>query len=272
MLLVKRDEQEDNYTCMPGSTLGTKLTSGEIDDLLLEYLEPAVLRQDYDSGVRSFFEAAFDKMASLLGAKARAADGKKDYEAEAEPQAVVEPRSAAPAAQSSRNVSSNGGGSGMGVLILIVLVIVLIALSRSRARRRTVYYDTPTYVQPTSNRGFGRGFLLGSLLSRRSRAPRPPMGGAGSMPRGFGTPPTPRSSQRPTSFGGGFGGSSSSSRSSFGSSSRSSSSRSSFGGSSRSSFGGFSRGSSSRSSFGGSSRSSSRGSTRGGGSGRFSKR
>ncbi|MGN0681823.1 MAG: TPM domain-containing protein [Candidatus Fimisoma sp.] len=50
---------EDNYWCMQGKGLESEISSGEIDDMLWEYLEEDFASADYDAGVRKFFDKMF---------------------------------------------------------------------------------------------------------------------------------------------------------------------------------------------------------------------
>ena len=58
---------EENYWCMQGRGLENKLTSGDIDDILWDYLEEDFAAGDYDAGVRSVFDALYDRIADIYG-------------------------------------------------------------------------------------------------------------------------------------------------------------------------------------------------------------
>ena len=58
---------EENYWCMQGKGLESALTSGDIDDILWNYLEDDFASGDYDSGVRSVFDALYDSVADIYG-------------------------------------------------------------------------------------------------------------------------------------------------------------------------------------------------------------
>ena len=58
---------EENYWCMQGKGLEGALTSGDIDDILWNYLEDDFASGDYDSGVRSVFDALYDSVADIYG-------------------------------------------------------------------------------------------------------------------------------------------------------------------------------------------------------------
>ena len=58
---------EENYWCMQGKGLEGTLTSGDIDDILWNYLEDDFASGDYDSGVRSVFDALYDSVADIYG-------------------------------------------------------------------------------------------------------------------------------------------------------------------------------------------------------------
>jgi len=249
---------DDDYYTIPGELLEATLKSSVIIDLQDEYLEPDFAAKDYDAGVRKYFTALFDRVAADANVNVRAADGAADYQAwlsegdEEEAPVMQAERSVTPSSSGSAPSRKEGSDISMGLIFVVLIFIVvfaLFALGRRRPRN-TGYYETTTYTRPSSDSGFTRGFIMGSLLNDRDR--RPP---AGPPPRSSSPGHSYSSSSRSSGFGGATrsSGSFSSGRSSsFGSSSRSSSRSGGFGGASRS-------------------RSSSSGS-RGGGAGRGGKR
>lgn len=56
---------EDNYWCMQGKGLEKSLTSGEIGDMLWDYLEDDFAAGNYDSGVRTFFDKMYDEVSDI---------------------------------------------------------------------------------------------------------------------------------------------------------------------------------------------------------------
>ena len=74
---------EENYWCMQGKGLEGALTSGDIDDILWNYLEDDFASGDYDSGVRSVFDALYDSVADIYGTGGEydgSGSGSSDYD------------------------------------------------------------------------------------------------------------------------------------------------------------------------------------------------
>lgn len=74
---------EENYWCMQGKGLEGTLTSGDIDDILWNYLEDDFASGDYDSGVRSVFDALYDSVADIYGTGGEydgSGSGSSDYD------------------------------------------------------------------------------------------------------------------------------------------------------------------------------------------------
>ena len=74
---------EENYWCMQGKGLESALTSGDIDDILWNYLEDDFASGDYDSGVRSVFDALYDSVADIYGTGGEydgSGSGSSDYD------------------------------------------------------------------------------------------------------------------------------------------------------------------------------------------------
>lgn len=73
---------EENYWCMQGKGIEISLTSGEIDDILWNYLEDDFSAGDYDSGVRSVFDALYGSVAEIYdssGSESSSSDYDYDY-------------------------------------------------------------------------------------------------------------------------------------------------------------------------------------------------
>ena len=74
---------EENYWCMQGKGLERTLTAGDLDDILWNYLEDDFAAGDYDSGVRSVFDALYYSVADIYGASGEydgSAGGSSDYD------------------------------------------------------------------------------------------------------------------------------------------------------------------------------------------------
>ncbi|MEG1842855.1 MAG: TPM domain-containing protein [Clostridia bacterium] len=57
--------QDDDGYFLQGSGLERNLSSGDLADLVDQYLMPYFNRQDYDTGSRALFDALFDKVSSI---------------------------------------------------------------------------------------------------------------------------------------------------------------------------------------------------------------
>lgn len=223
---------EEDYYCLQGSGIEDTLSTGVLQNILDDYLEPDFAIGNYSDGVEKTFEQLYEKAIKSIGEPI-------DDSTNAIP---IDPT---PSQPSNNGDSSSGFGKVFGVMstfigimitLVVIMVIVMILSSLFRPRYRT------TYTRP---RPYRRPFIFFGG-PHYDRPPRPnnynrPPGGTGSFGGGV-----HRSS-------GGFN----SSRSSFGGSGRSSSSfgsgRSSFGGAGRSS-GGFRGGGGGRSRGGGAGR------------------
>lgn len=74
---------EENYWCMQGKGLEGTLTSGDIDHILWNYLEDDFAAGDYDSGVRSVFDALYGSVADIYGSSGEydgSGSGSSDYD------------------------------------------------------------------------------------------------------------------------------------------------------------------------------------------------
>ncbi len=222
---------EDNYWAVQGKGLEDILTSGDLGDLLYDYLEEDFANQDYDAGVYKVFDAMLQRLQRYYGI------GETDSS-----QPIILPPAGGTVDPIPPSEHSGVGFFRIFPVILIVIVVVLvIVLSALAPVRRRPYYG-PTYYP---RRGF---------YPRRRRppfmGPPPPPGGGMHPPHSGDTPPFHGGDIFGDFFGGG------------GSTRGGGAGRSSFSGSSRSS----SRSSGRSSSFG--SRSGGGGSSRGGGAGR----
>ena len=233
LLLMAIDD--DDYWLVQGKGIQDYITSGDLDDMLFDDLEPDFAAKDYSAGAEKLFTALFDAVVRVYGLNLTLDTTLyEDYRA-------VRTESAYTPSAAPRN---DGSGDAAIVLwvVVIVLVIALITIANSFRRRRRVYRGGMGMPPPPPRR---RGPTV-IIAPRPSRPPRPPMGhepppppfgGFGSRPSGFGSRPSGFGS-RPSGFGGGRPGGGSR-PSSFGSGRSSGGSRpSSFGGGRSGGFGG----------------------------------
>ena len=231
LLLLAIDD--DDYYARTGSGLDRRFSASTIKEYYDDYLERDFAAKRYEEGVRKFYEAVFERIATTYGADVTAAQGieaYRDYIAKSEANSGFGGYTGT-RRKSAANVDYRGyqedddSGFGFGLVLALILIVVLVILvSKGRRARRRIGIMPP---------------------------PPPPPMGIGYRPtrRVWHTGPTIRTApprSRPSS-GGFFGGGSSfggggSSRSSFGGSSRSSGFGGGIGGGGRSSGGGAGRG------------------------------
>ena len=243
--------EDDDYYARTGSGLDSKLSGGTIKSYYDEYLEADFAAKNYEAGVKKFFEAVFERIATTYSADVTVEDGiamYRDYVAQNE----------AAQGYGGYNGSRRNGANvdreydedfdedekiGMGFMLFIVLLIVLIVVvSKGRRARRRMGVMPPPPPPPSA---FG---YVPTRTVYHTATRRPTSIGRSAPPRSGGSV---------------FGGGSSMSRASSGVSRSTGSSRSSFGSSSRSSFGGSSRSSGFGGGGGGGGRSSGGGAGRG---------
>lgn len=176
----------EDYYCMQGKGIEKNLSSGELGDILYEYLEPDFAAKNYDDGVRKVFDALESKISTIyLNSMISSAPPMEYYE---EPE--------------EETGGSFFGGllSGFGKIIFIIVIILLVVILSS-GRRGGIRRVRPFIMPPPP---FGRMYR------------RPPMGGfnhrtrpagftGGSRPSGRGGFSGPRSGGGGASRGGGAG-------------------------------------------------------------------
>ena len=183
---------EENYWCMQGKGLENQLTSGIIDDILWDYLEPDFAAGDYDSGVRSVFDALYSEVCSIYGVGTSGSSQTGGY--------------SDGSVGAAEDASGGMGFFGMLLvcfLILVVLMLVLYIFTRAtRNRQRQAYEEMRRNPQPYEDPmrdpfDNGRPIPTGRRRSRRPVIIVPP-----SNPT---RPSQNRSGRKPPRSGGGFG-------------------------------------------------------------------
>lgn len=163
--------EDDDYYYMQGTGLERSLPSGEMSELADKWLEPSFAEKDYDRGCRLFFDALFERVASIYKVNL----SPKDY-----PASLTAPR---------ESVIRRGGGSGSGAaarrtsdpddddnsgLTILLAVLIVLAVLFFVGRNRGGCGCLPSFLG-----GFlgGRIGGYGSSHSRPSYSPsrrRPP--------------------------------------------------------------------------------------------------
>lgn len=161
---------EENYWCMQGRGLENKLTSGDIDDILWDYLEEDFAAGDYDAGVRSVFDALYDRIADIYGMSGQGTGS-----------------SGANGNESGYTAAADSFKKILKIVIIITLIIVvlfIISTSSNRTRRRPVVFIPTSRPSrpPRTSRTTGGGIRPSRPSSSRSSF----SGGSRSSSRGGG--------------------------------------------------------------------------------------
>lgn len=184
--------EDDDYYVMPSAGLGRYLSSGDLQEMLDEYLEPGFAAGDYEAGVETVYPVFCQEIERLY----------ERYGEEPQGGGVVADRYEENNWSGESDLSEEKGffyplGNIIKVFVVvgvIVLIVVLITVSSmvSRVGRYRPFRTFRTYRRP--------------FYPPPPPPPRRPPGGGwfGSM-RGPGGPPPPRPPKPPSGFGG-FGG------------------------------------------------------------------
>ena len=206
LLLMAIDD--DDYWLMQGKGLQDYITSGDLDDMLLNDLEPDFAAKDYSAGAEKLFTALFEAVVRVYDLNLTLDTTLyEDYRA-------VRSESAYTPSAAPRNNNDSEDAAIVLWVVVIVLVIALITIVNSFRRRRRVYRGGMGMPPPPPRR---RGPTV-IFAPRPPRPPRPPMGhepppppfggfgsgrpSGGSRPSSFGSS-RPSGGSRPSSFGGG---------------------------------------------------------------------
>ena len=126
---------EENYWCMQGKGLENSLTSGDIDDILWNYLEEDFAAGDYDAGVRSVFDELYDRSADIYGVSGQGAGA-----------------SGTNGNESGYTAAADSFKKILKIVIIITLIIVVLfiisASSNGKRRRPVVFIPTSRPSRP----------------------------------------------------------------------------------------------------------------------------
>lgn len=206
LLLMAIDD--DDYWITQGKGLQDYITSGDLDDMLLNDLEPDFAAKDYSAGAEKLFTALFEAVVRVYDLNLTLDTTLyEDYRA-------VRSESAYTPSAAPRNSDDSEDAAIILWVVVIVLIIALITIVNSFRRRRRVYRGGMGMPPPPPRR---RGPTV-IFAPRPPRPPRPPMGhepppppfggfgsgrpSGGSRPSSFGSS-RPSGGSRPSSFGGG---------------------------------------------------------------------
>lgn len=147
---------EENYWCMQGRGLENKLTSGDIDDILWNYLEEDFAAGDYDAGVRSVFDELYDRIADIYGVSGQGAGA-----------------SGTNGNESGYTAAADSFKKILKIVIIITLIIVVLfiisASSNGKRRRPVVFIPTSRPSRPPrTTRSTGAGIRPSRPSSSRS--------------------------------------------------------------------------------------------------------
>ena len=222
LLLLAIDD--DDYYARTGSGLDRRFSASTIKEYYDNYLERDFAAKRYEDGVRKFFEAVYERIATTYSADVTIAEGIRAYREYEAQNAAAEGFGGYSGTRRKGAVNTDyrgyheddDPGIGFGLVLAVILIIVLVVLVSKgrRARRRvgiipppppppmgigyrptrTVWHTGPTIrTAPPRSRPSSGGFFGGSF------------GGGGSTRSSSGGS-FRSSSSRSTGFGGGFGG------------------------------------------------------------------
>ncbi len=192
-LLLLMAIDDDDYWLVQGKGIQDYITSGDLDDMLYNDLEPDFAAKDYSAGAEKLFTALFDAVVRVYGLNLTLDTTLyEDYRA-------VRSESAYTPSAAPRNDDSGDAAIVLWVVV-IVLVIALITIVNSFRRRRRIYRGGMGMPPPPPRR---RGPTI-IFAPRPPRPPRPPMGHKPPPPPfgGFGSG-RPSGGSRPSGFGSG---------------------------------------------------------------------
>lgn len=146
---------EDDYFALQGSGIESQLTSGELGDILAEYLEPDFAEKNYDTGVSSTFAQLVQRVNTIYAGTTTG--GNQDYQ---------------PGGTTAYSPSPSFSFlSVIGVILALAVIVLMIVLIGRRRRFYGGPVAPPPYYPPPRHHFFHR--------------PPPP-------PGGFRPPPRPR--------------------------------------------------------------------------------
>ena len=217
---------DDDYYARTGSGLDRRFSASTIKEYYDDYLEEDFAAKRYEEGVRKFFEAVYERIATTYSADVTAADGVAAYQQYVAKNSAQEGFGGYSGTRRKSAINDeyrdyhedDDSGIGFSVVVAVILVIVLIVLiSRgSRARRRVRVVPPP----PPPPVGFGYGptrtvWHTGPTIRTGPSRPRSTFGGGifgGGGSSSFGSSRSSSggfrssSSSRSSGFGGGGGG------------------------------------------------------------------
>ena len=164
---------EENYWCMQGRGLENKLTSGDIDDILWDYLEEDFAEGDYDAGVRSVFDALYERVSDIYGVSGQnsGTSGAKNNE-------------------SGYTAAADSFKKILKFVIIITLIIVVLfvisASSNGKRRKPVVFIPTSRPSRPPRTSRTTGGGIRPARPSRPSSSRSSFSGGSRSSSRGGG--------------------------------------------------------------------------------------
>jgi len=161
LLLLAIDDED--YYALCGDGLQPKFTAGSLKDYFDRYLEADFAAGRYDAGVKKFFEAVFERVASTYNADVTVEQGIASYLASGQVTAPGGARFGGGVRGANSYAGNDDEGMGFGmifaVIVVIVLVIVLMRAMNRRARMgsgRNVFVSPPPQ-QPFAGQGGYRG-------------------------------------------------------------------------------------------------------------------
>ncbi|MEG1193646.1 MAG: TPM domain-containing protein [Clostridia bacterium] len=197
-VLILLATQDDDGYFLQGSGLERNLSSGDLADLVDQYLMPYFNRQDYDTGSRALFDALFDKVSSIYNTGLSVSNQA--------PRNTSDSNVSFPGGYTERqpdrysHKEESDGFSFFDIVIAIVVIGVILAFFAGMRGRGGCG------CLPSMMGGFLGGLFSGSGGSRRRRHDDDGPFGGGFGGGGFGGGGFGGGGHSGGGFGGGFGG------------------------------------------------------------------
>jgi uncharacterized protein len=151
LLLLAIDD--DDYYARTGSGLDRRFSASTIKEYYDSYLERDFAAKRYEEGVKKFFEAVFERIATTYNAEVTTADGIAAYNRYISQNSAAEGFGGYTGTRRSSAVNSDyrgyheddDSGMGFGLVLAVILIIILVVLVSKgrRARRRVVVMPPP---------------------------------------------------------------------------------------------------------------------------------
>ena len=162
---------DDDYYALCGAGLDSKFSSGTMKTYFDRYLEDDFAAGNYESGVKKFFEAAYERIADTYNASVTTQQGIQAYQNYLNQQSQSTTSGQSGYGGWAQPQQTHGGnGLGKNLLIIILIVAVLMFLKKRRANKpsggHTGYQTGYTAPKPSGGSGFMKWYMLSQLFKQ----------------------------------------------------------------------------------------------------------